>query len=297
MKSQPRYRTIRKDGSLNIIQPKGVNLKDLYHDLLKATWPEFICMFTAVFFFLNCTFGLIYFLIPSLEYEGFRFESGFQHYLECFFFSVQTFGTIGYGRVSPIGIMANSVVTLECYTSLFIVAVLTGIIFARFARPSVKVMFSNRAVVRNFDEIPCLMFRVANARMNYISDARVRVSLAIDDPKSRFRNFYDLKLERESSPIFAMSWTIAHDIDDSSPLFGLNENDWISRNGELVVTFSGTDTTLSQMVYAKTSYVIEEILYNHDFVDVLARSEDGSLQFMPEKFHWVQPMEEKVYLG
>lgn len=285
-----RFRTIKKDGSLNIASSKRMSFDDLYHDLLKSSWLEFTLLFTFVFVFLNCLFGLLYFLIQKSDFDGFVYSSGFEHYLESFFFSVQTFGTIGYGKISPVGVLANAVVTLESYVSLFIVAVLTGIIFARFAKPSAKVLFSRNAVIRSFDGIPCLMFRMANARQNFITDARVRVSLSIDDPKTGFRNFYDLKLERESSPIFALSWTIAHDIDSESPLKNLDAKDWEERNCEIIVTFSGTDTTLSQQVYAKNSYIFEEVLCDHDFVDVLRRRDDGAVELMIEKFNLVKPV-------
>ena len=287
-----RYRTVLKDGTLNISLKSGVSFKDLYHDLLKLTWPRFLFGFTIVFFLIHAVFGLIYFWLPLSEFDGFQHTSGLPHYLDCVFFSVQTFGTIGYGRVSPVGVPSNLVVTLESLMSLIMVAVMTGLIFSRFARPEAKVIFSHHAVIRKFDGIPSLMFRLANARKNYVSDAHVNVSLAMDDPKTRYRIFTDLKLERDTTPIFALSWTIAHDIDDASPLKGLNRDELCRRNAEIVVTFSGTDTTLSQSVYAKSSYVTEEILENHDFVDVLERKKDGSMELLLENFHKVVSYQE-----
>ena len=284
-----RYRTIHKDGRLNIALERGVSFRDLYHDLLKLTWPRFILGFTIFFFSIHCLFGLIYYSLPMTEFDGFQHSENFRHYLDCFFFSVQTFGTIGYGKVAPIGISANVVVTMESFTSLIMVAMITGLIFARFAKPEAKIIFSHNAVVKKFDGIPSLMFRIANARRNYITDARIRVTLALDDPQTRFRTFTDLKLEREYSPIFALSWTIAHDLDETSPLKELSWQELCRRNAELVVTFSGTDTTLSQNVYAKSSYVTEEILFDHDFVDVIRRREDGASELMLEHFHQVIP--------
>ena len=275
---------------MNVVLQKGVHVGDLYHDLLKMSWMGFVTLFTAFLFFIHALFGLIFFFIPLEQFEGFHFNSGWDHFLECFFFSVQTFGTIGYGKVSPIGVSANGVVTLESFCSLFLVAVLTGLIFARFAKPHSKVLFSHHAVIKKFDEIPCLMFRLANARQNYITDARVRVTLAIDNPKTRFRDFIDLKLERESSPIFSLSWTIAHDLDQTSPLYGLSEEDWRKRNVELVVTFSGTDTTLSQNVHSKTSYIWSEILHEHDFVDVIKRNANGTVELQIEKLNLVKSL-------
>ena len=284
---QKQYRTVQKDGSLNIRTHKRVGFSDLYHDLLRISWPRFLVLFTFVFFSLNSLFGLIYSILPNDQFEGFRAEPGIMHYLECFFFSVQTFGTIGYGRISPVGVPANLVVTLESYTSLFVAALLTGLIFARFARPHAKVMFSYNAVIRKFDGIPCLMFRLANARQNYISDARIQVSFAFDDPKTRFRNFCELKLERDLSPLFALSWTIAHDLDESSPLRQIPFSEWEALNAELIVTFSGLDTVLTQTVHAKTSYIREEILMDHDFNDVIQRGADGKVTLLLERFNEV----------
>ena len=238
--------------------------------------------------FLNAVFGLIYFLLPEGELEGLHQGQGFARFLENFFFSVQTFGTIGYGRISPVGTAANLVVTLECYLSLCVVAVLTGLIFARFARPNAKVIFSNQAVIRKFDGIPCFMFRMANARQNYVTDARVNVSIAMDDIKSGYRQFTTLKLERESTPIFALSWTIAHDIDETSPLYGLTMDEWRNANAEVVVTFSGVDTTLSQLVHAKSSYIADEIVFDSDFEDVLVRNKKGAVELKLEKFHLIK---------
>ena len=290
-KTQKQFRMIQKDGSLNIgVNSKHVNYSDLYHDLLRLSWPKFATWFGLMFFFINALFGFVYFFLPNSEFEGFQHTEGFLRYLDGFFFSVQTLGTIGYGRVAPVGILANVVVTIECYTGLFVIAVMTGLIFARFAKPHSKVIFSNKAVIKKFDGIPCLMFRVANERQNNITDARVRVFLVIQDLKNGYREFMDLKLERDYSPIFALSWTIAHDIDESSPLFGLSMEDLKRRSAEVMVTFSGTDTTLSQVMHAKSSYIADEILVDHDFVDVIKRHPDTSVSLMLEHFHEVKAL-------
>ena len=286
--TQTQFRIIQKDGSLNIkSQSKRVNYRDLYHDLLRLSWPKFALWFASMFFLINALFGLIYFLIPNTDFEGLRHAEGFNRYMEGFFFSVQTLGTIGYGRVSPIGLLSNSVVTLECYTGLFVVAVMTGLIFARFAKPHVKVIFSRYAVIKKFDGVPCLMLRIANERQNHITDARVRVYLVMDDAKTGYRDFQELKLERDYSPIFALSWTIAHDIDPSSPLFGLSQDQMKANSAEIIVSFSGIDTNLSQSMHAKSSYLTDEILPDHDFVDVIERQEDHSVMLRMERFHEV----------
>jgi len=285
------FRMIQKDGTLNIGNvSKKVNFGDLYHDLLKLSWTGFACWFVTTVFAINSVFGLLYFLLPSSEFEGFQHSSGFMRYLDSFFFSVQTLGTIGYGRAAPVGVLANLLVTIECYTGLFVIALMTGLIFTRFSKPRSKVIFSQNAVIRNFDGVPCLMFRIANERQNNITDARVRVYLVMQDLKTGFREFYDLKLERDYSPIFALSWTIAHDIDSTSPLYQLSNEELKRRVAEIMVTFSGTDTTLSQEMYAKSSYLTDEILKDHDFVDVIRRHPDTSVSLMLENFHLVKPL-------
>jgi len=289
MHTPPHFRMILKDGSLNIKSTaQGVSIRDLYHDLVRLTWGAFSLWFAFTFFIINAFFGFIYFLIPQEQFEGLRHVEGFERYLDSFFFSVQTLGTIGYGHVSPVGIIANSVVTLECYTGLFIVAVMTGLIFVRFAKPNVKVIFSRYAVIRKFDGIPCLMFRIANERQNHLTDARVKVFLVMDNPGTGYRDFTELKLERDLSPLFALSWTIAHDIDASSPLCGLSHEQLKSMAAEIIVSFRGVDTTLAQEMHAKSSYIADEILVDHDFVDVLERHPDQSVSLRLEKFHEVR---------
>ncbi len=285
------YRIINRDGSLNTRRsqrPGKLDFRDLYHGLLGLSWPAFAAWFALIFFLANAVFWLLYFWIPAEQFSGLRHLEGFERFLDLFFFSVQTLGTIGYGGISPVGVLANTVVTIECYTGLFIVAVMTGLIFSRFARPHSKVSFTRNAVIRKFGEVPCLMFRIANERLNHITDARVGLHLVIDDPATGYRDFVLLKLEREHSPIFALSWTVAHDIDASSPLFGLSLDEIRKRSGEIIVSFSGVDTTLSQTVYAKTSYIADDILLDHDFEDVIERTQQGFVLLHLERFDRVR---------
>jgi len=285
------FRMILKDGNLNI-SPRSVRVtrKDLYHDLLGLSWPRFTLWFALAFLVMNSVFGLVYFLIPSRQFAGLRYESGLERFLESFFFSVQTMGTIGYGQISPLGFLANCAVTVECYAGIFFAALMTGLIFARFARPHVKVVFSRNAVIRTFDGVPCLMFRIANERQNHITDARVKVFLVMNDPKTGYREFTELALERNESPLFALSWTIAHDITPSSPLHGQTSGSLRARAAEIVVSFRGTDTALSQEMHAKTSYVVEEILMDHDFVDVIERMPGGAASLNMNNFNEVRKL-------
>jgi inward rectifier potassium channel len=284
-----RFRMIRKDGTLNVENTRqGVRMSDLYHDLIGLSWPRFTIWFGFVFFAINCIFGFIYFQIPADQFDGLRHTTGADRFLDSFFFSVQTLGTIGYGHVSPTGTIANFVVTIECYTGLFVVALMTGLIFTRFSKPHVKVVFSHHSVIRKFDGVPCLMFRIANERQNHITDAKVKVHLVMDDPKSGYREFLELRLERSESPLFALSWTIAHDLDSESPMVSIGLPELKKRSAELIVSFSGIDGTLSQEIYAKSSYTVDEILLDHDFVDVIERNAKGAARLRMERFHEVR---------
>ncbi len=283
-----RFRMVRKDGKLNIESSRsGVRWSDLYHDLINLSWPRFTIWFGMVFFAINCIFGLIYFQIPAEQFDGLRHPSGIDRFFDSFFFSVQTLGTIGYGHVSPTGTLANLVVTIECYTGLFVVALMTGLIFTRFSKPHVKVVFSQNSVIKKFGDVPCLMFRIANERQNHITDASVKVHLVMDDPDTGYREFTELLLERSESPLFALSWTIAHDLDSKSPMGRLGLTELKKRSAELIVSFRGIDATLSQEIRAKSSYTVDEILPDHDFVDVIERSPHGLARLRMERFNEV----------
>jgi inward rectifier potassium channel len=284
-----RFRMIRKDGKLNVESiSRGVRFSDLYHDLIALSWPRFTIWFGMVFFAINCIFGFIYFNIPAEQFDGLRHASGMDRFLDSFFFSVQTLGTIGYGHVSPIGTFANFVVTLECYTGLFVVALMTGLIFTRFSKPHVKVVFSQNAVIKKFGDLPCLMFRIANERQNHITDASVKVHLVMDDPDTGYREFKEIVLERSESPLFALSWTIAHDLDSNSPVARVGLSELKKRSAELIVSFRGMDANLSQEIHAKSSYTVDEILPDHDFVDVIERTPSGAARLKMEDFHKVR---------
>ena len=284
-----RFRMIRKDGKLNVESTsRGVRFSDLYHDLIALSWPRFTIWFGMVFFAINCIFGFIYFNIPAEQFDGLRHASGMDRFLDSFFFSVQTLGTIGYGHVSPTGTLANFVVTLECYTGLFVVALMTGLIFTRFSKPHVKVVFSQNAVIKKFGDLPCLMFRIANERQNHITDASVKVHLVMDDPDTGYREFLELGLERSESPLFALSWTIAHDLDSNSPIARVGLSELKNRSAELIVSFRGVDANLSQEIRAKSSYTVDEILPDHDFVDVIERTPSGAARLKMEDFHKVR---------
>lgn len=285
-------RLVNHDGTMNISKGKnGHWYGDLYHRMVSSSWSTFVSVFLLTYLFTNLFFGFLYWLVPQGQFEGMNgAQVSYSHFWECFFFSVQTFGTIGYGRMSPVGFTSNWISTIESMISLFLVALGTGMVFARFSKPIAKIIFSRRAVIRNFEDGPWFMFRLANERQNHITDARVKVTFVYDEEGTGYRTFKDLDLELSVNPIFALSWVIAHPINERSPMYGLSLDDLNKKNAEMIVTFSGTDTTLSQTVYSKFSYIVADIMMDHDFVDVIARNENGTLMLMLEHFHEVKPL-------
>jgi inward rectifier potassium channel len=256
---------------------------DLYHRTLTITWPNFLLLAGAVYLLANMLFATLYFLQPGSINNA---RPGV--FADAFFFSVETIATIGYGVMSPATTYANLVMTTESAIGLLFVAMTTGLVFARFARPTARVLFSRVAVVGPHNGRPTLTIRLANMRQNQMLAAQVSITLVRDERTEEgalLRRFYDLKLVRDRSPIFAMTFTVMHEIDENSPLRGASAAMLNELNAELVVSTSGIDETLVQPVHARTSYLPHEILWNHRFADVLGYTEDGRRAIDYARFH------------
>jgi inward rectifier potassium channel len=212
---------------------------------------------------------------------------------DCFFFSVQTLATIGYGKMVPISRAAHIVVTLEAFTGVIVTAVTTGILFAKFSRPTARVLFSRVCVIAPYEGKPTLMFRIANERSNRIVQASVKVSalrFITTSEGHTHRRLIDLKLHRSDSAMFAITWTVFHTIDEASPLFGATPESLAKETFALVVTLVGLDETLAQTVHARYSWDADQIVFNRSFVDVLVENEDGTRTMDLTKFHDTVPM-------
>ena len=256
---------------------------DFYHGILTVSWPWFFLELLAAFIAVNLIFATFYVGDP-----GGIANARPGSFADAFFFSVQTLGTLGYGVMAPKTLWANLLVTLESFSGILTIALFTGIIFARFSRPIARVVFSKVAVVAMFDGIPTLMFRAANQRGNSILDAEVHVSLASQYTTREgvnIRRFQELKLVRPRNPLFALSWTIMHALDETSPMHGLGLAEMLERDMELVVMLSGTDETINDRIYARHSYVAEEILWHKRFVDVISVTPSGQRMVDLHHFH------------
>ncbi len=246
---------------------------DLYHQALTARWPVFLSVATAGYLFANVLFAGLY----MLDMKGIA-DARPGSFLDAFFFSIQTMATIGYGRLGPISTYVNAVVTVETIISLFTVALVTGLLFARFSRPTARVRFARNAVIGPINGVRTLSVRTANERRNQILEADVRLSLLRFErlPEGGiYRRFYDLKLVRSHTPVFSLSFQIMHPMDERSPLADCTPETLAAQQAEILVTVTGIDETSSQTVHARWSYRTDEILWGRRFADLFGTTEDG----------------------
>ena len=256
---------------------------DPYHLLLTMDWPSFIGLTVVCYVVLNALFALLY-LAGGYSIKNARPGS----FLDAFFFSVQTMATIGYGAMYPQNDYANVLVSIEALAGLMGVAMGTGLMFARFSRPTAKVLFSRVAVIAPHNGVPTLMLRVANERRNQILEAQIGMSLLRNEVTAEgeyMRRFYDLKLVRSQSRIFALSWTVMHQINENSPLYGETSESLAEMEADIVATLTGLDETVSQTVHARHYYMAEEILWNQRFVDIFLTKRDGRRILDFTRFH------------
>ncbi|MBD2153393.1 ion channel [Leptolyngbya sp. FACHB-16] len=263
--------------------------RDPYHLMLTISWAGFITSIVVSYLAINALFALLYLL------GGDCIQNAQPHsFPDNFFFSVQTLASIGYGYMYPKTPYANAMVTIEALVNLMGIAILTGLAFARFSRPTARILFSKIAVVTPSEGMPMLKFRAANQRRNQILEAQLRVYLMRDEITASghfMRRIYDMKLIRDHTPSFALTWLAMHPIDESSPLYGMNEESLVTTNAAIVISLSGIDETVNQVVQARHTYVANDILWNQQFVDVIFRTADGHRYIDYNYFHDVMPLE------
>jgi inward rectifier potassium channel len=267
-------------------------LGDFYHHLLTLPWWAFLVGLGVVYLSLNVLFAELYLLGDGAIANA---RPGF--FADAFFFSVETISTIGYGQMSPATLYGNIVMTVEAMFGLTLLAVSAGVVLARFTRPTARVVFSKVAVVTPYNAVPTLSFRLANERRNQILEAQVSVTLVRDERTAEgewMRRFYDLQLGRQRSPIFAMTFTVMHAIDPTSPLSNATASSLATEAVEIVVTVTGLDETMSQPVHARTSYLAHEVLWGRRFADVFTRTKDGRLAIDYRRFHDTEPLQPPV---
>jgi inward rectifier potassium channel len=237
-----------------------------------SSWPSLLLEVVGAFTVVNCLFALGYLLSGGIEHA--RRGS----FADAFFFSVQTMATIGYGKLVPAGFLANLLASSEALTGLLAFALITGLVFAKFSRPTARVRFTRNAVISVRDGVPSFMFRMANVRANQIVDAQIHVVFARQEHTlegEEVRRFYDLELTRYRNAIFNYSWTAIHPIGINSPLYGATAQTLKAWDADITVSLTGIDETFSQTVYARYYYEAEDIIWGARFADIASRTPDG----------------------
>ena len=265
-------------GSVTGIQFHKLNVnrrewRDAYHWLLTLSWPQFSMFVFGVYLGINLLFALCYYLRPNCI-AGMEPLS----WANCFFFSVETLATVGYGHMYPQTLFGHLVATVEIIVGMFGMAVITGLIFIRFSRPIARIVFSKSLVLAPFDGQPALMFRIANLRDQAMAEAEFRMMLLRDEPTREgevFRRFYPLTLQFDRLILFPAVITIRHIIDEQSPLHGLTLADMKRDDSRFISSVVCIDTVIPAPVQSHCGYTWKDIRLNHKFVEVYNEIDDG----------------------
>lgn len=284
-----RYLDNRGQPTVEVTGLPAAPLADLFHRLLTMRWGAFLALAFAAYMVINALFACLYLLDPG-GVENATPGS----FLEAYFFSVESMMTIGYGRMVPVSTFSHVLVTIESFVGLLTTALLTGLIFAKFAAPTANVLFSNVVCIARHEGAPTVLFRLANARGNRLIQASLSVTLAktIKTKEGEtFRKVFDVPLVRSTNPLFWIGWTAMHRIDESSPFFGETKESLMANGAEMIVVLSGVDEHSSATVHTRRSYSPDEMRWGQRFVDLLSGNvRDGRLRAVDySRFHDTQP--------
>lgn len=273
-------RFINKDGSFNL-RREGISFlrrTSVYQKMLAMPGWKFITIILIFYFVINIAFTAVYLLIGPEELQGMMAYTGWTRIKELFYFSTQTFTTVGYGRINPAGDAASIISSLEALSGLASFAIATGLIYGRFTKPKSYLLFSENAIISPYHDKTGLMFRMVTYKDNHtLTNVELKVTLAmlIDESGRQEYRFYDLALERYKVDSLSMNWTVVHPITEESPLFGLTEQDLATADVELYVLLTAFDAVFSSTVLKRTSYTYREMKFSAGFVSMYRESEDG----------------------
>ena len=260
-----------------------------YSNLVSTTWSRFFLFVAILYLTLNGFFAVAYVACGSAGLVNTLDTGIYSPFLKAFFFSIHTSATIGYGSTVPVGLATNTLVALESVVSLLGLALVTGLVFARFSRPVADILFSQSAVMTWMGNLRSFQFRIINTRNNQIIDLHVRVLVSRFETNAAgisVRRYYPLTLERESVVFFPLSWTIVHTIDKDSPLFGVTEDELCGSGAEFLILLTGMDETFSQVVNARSSYRANEVIWDAKFTDIFVYDPAGRMAGIDMKrFH------------
>lgn len=282
--------TVRRPGDdyqIHVVGAGRPTWRDFYHGVLRWPWSATLATIAAVYLGANALFALGYLWTDGVT----NMPPG--SFKEAFFFSIQTMGTIGYGAMFPRSDAANGMVVAESLTGLLLTALTTGLVFAKFSRSTARFVFTREAVIGPMNGQPTLSFRLGNARANQIVNAEIHISLVRTEHTTEGRTFYrmvDLAISRDRALTLSRSWTVLHQIDERSPLWGETAASLVAKEAEVQVMVVGLDDTFMQQVHASHHYNARQILWDHRHADILSELESGDMLLDLRKFHEVHPV-------
>jgi inward rectifier potassium channel len=272
-------RLLNRDGSFNV-RRRGLSFWrtfDLYQHLLRMSWPRFIGVILLAYGVENLLFATLYVTIGVENLDGVVGETPLERFAEAFFFSSQTITTLGYGRISPVGFWASAVAALESMLGIMGFALITGLLYGRFSRPTAKLIYSQKSLIGPYQGGAAWMFRLANIRSNQLIEVEVQVTYSrieqLENGK-KARRYYGLNLERSKVNFLALSWTIVHPIDADSPLLGTTPEDFRDSDSEFIILIKAFDDTYSQTVHTRSSYRYDEVTWGAKFLPMFEEADN-----------------------
>lgn len=269
-------RIVSKEGKFNI-ERRGVPFYEsfsLYHYLISISWLKFCLLILSGFIIVNTFFALLYLAGGVENFQGIETTNTFDRFINEFFFSTQTFTTVGYGRINPVGIYSNIISSVEALSGLLSLALATGLLYGRFSRPVAKIMYSEKAIISPFRDVNAFQFRIANLRNDH-DMIDVETEVIFSKVENDRRRFFNLSLEYKKISFFSASWTVNHIIDEESPLSGITEEKMKEADAEFLILIKGYDNTFAQFVNSRYSYRYDEIFWGGKFKNIYGISEDG----------------------
>lgn len=281
-------RLINHDGTFNI-KKIGINsnIRDTYHTLINMTWTRFLTLALLAIFSINIGFALTYVGIGVEHLSGDIEGDTLDNILQAFYFSFQTFTTVGYGQIVPIGMFINLVAFLESTTGLMVFAIITGLLYGRFSKASMRILYSNKALIAPYKDGWAFMFRVTNMRKSMLTELSASVSISMVEKVNgeKVRRYYFLPLEIKFIQFFPASWTIVHPIDAESELAKIDLTSLNKLDAEFIIQLKGFDQTFSQSVHSHYSYIGNEVVVGAKFKPAYSYDEDGTMILPIDQFH------------
>jgi inward rectifier potassium channel len=287
---------LNKDGSFNV-KRKGLPFLqsiNLYNSLLNMSWWRFYCSLIGVYISAITIFAFAYYLLGEQALTKTSGISHSDHFWASFFFSVHTITAVGYGHISPSGILANILVTIEAFVGLAGFAIAAALIFARFSKPKAKVLFSRMALISQYHDQPCFMFRIANGSRSELLEVEARVLMSLNHSSKgvRTKRFYELPLQRSKSAFFPVDWIVVHPITNDSPIYGLSQQHLLRQDAEFLLLINAIDDTFGQQIHVRSSYRCEEIVWGARYKDMYRQTtNDGKIAIDLNKLDDIEHMD------